>query len=66
MNLQVFFDISRDQDEETAQAEAESLSGLEEITSSLPRPFDVDTLIAEAGAAIDAEHNFDHLLRPER
>ena len=62
--------IERMEDKQTALEEADTLSGMEKFTSGLPEPdgdwFGVDDLIADLSAKIDAQHNFDHLLRPER
>ncbi|TVT52060.1 hypothetical protein FNH05_13610 [Amycolatopsis rhizosphaerae] len=58
--------IVRENDKQNAVAEAENLSSLELVNGDLPGGgFDVDDLLADLGPAIDAEHNLDHLLRPQ-
>jgi hypothetical protein len=62
--------ISREEDKQAVLDTAHALSEMEKFTSGLPAPdgdwFDVDDLIADLSAKIDAQHNFDHLMRPER
>lgn len=57
------------QDAQDAQDEAAALSSLEGLTSGLGASGSslggVDDMIADLTAAIDAEHNFDHLLPPQ-
>lgn len=61
--------ISRDTSEATARLEADTLSELEDVTSTLTTPssspwVEVDQIVAETTAALDAQESFNHLLRP--
>lgn len=51
---------------QSAQAQADTLSELDDVTRNLPSSIDDDveteTLLADYGAKIDAHHNFNHLL----
>lgn len=60
--------ISRAASEATAREEADTLSELEDVTSTLSTPSsgpwaEIEQ-IAETTAALDAQHTFNHLLRP--
>ena len=61
--------ISRDTSEATARQEADTLSELEDITSTLQAPTsepwtEIDRIVAETTATIDAQETFNHLLKP--
>lgn len=58
--------ITREDEREAAEREADTLTQRDTSTSGLDQsredPFGVDQLVESIGAAIDAEHNFNHLL----
>lgn len=58
--------ISRESSADSAHQEARTLTALDDVTSNLGTSSDgtteIDLVVAEATAAIDAEHNFNHLL----
>lgn len=61
--------ISRASSEAAARQEADALSELEDVTSIVATPStrswaEVDRLVAETTAALDAKHTFNHLLGP--
>lgn len=61
--------ISWASSEAAARQEADTLSELEDVTSTLATPSsgpwaEIDQIVAETTAAIDAQDSFNHLLRP--
>jgi hypothetical protein len=63
--------IERLADEQHARREAGALTQLEDLTAALPAPAPGDGFDAmfaaalEHTSAVEAAHNFDHLLRPQ-
>lgn len=59
--------IGRVHNELDAHREADVLSQMETLTSSLPPLEDhLERLLTEAGQALDADHNVNHLLPPQQ
>lgn len=61
--------ISWSSSEAAARQEADTLSELEDITSTLQAPTsepwtEIDRIVAETTATIDAQETFNHLLKP--
>jgi len=53
--------------EQQAHLEADTLSQLDNVTSSFdPLEDDLEALLAQTEATIDAEHNYNHLLPPQQ
>lgn len=59
--------VGRVHSEQDALREADTLSQLDSVTSSFgPLEDDLEVLLSQTEATIDAEHNFDHLLPPQQ